>query len=85
MVEVWTHKDLHVPVLTKTTTPHGVQTERLSNVKPGEPPASMFQIPPNYKVMHAPNFAALQKPKLPELKLPKLPNIPKIQAPKLPG
>jgi hypothetical protein len=62
-----------------------VQTQRLSNVKPGEPPASTFQIPPGYKVIHAPNFAALPRPKLPELKLPKLPNIGTIEPPKRPG
>ena len=51
-MEVWTHTKLHLPLLTKTQGIPGLQSSVCKSVKGGEPPASLFQIPPGYKVFH---------------------------------
>lgn len=47
--EVWTSTKLQLPVLTKTTGDFGQQTCRCKYSDAVEPPASLFQIPPEYK------------------------------------
>jgi hypothetical protein len=49
--EVWTSTQLGVPVLTKVTTPSGVQTTYCKPAAMAEPDPSLFQIPPGYKVL----------------------------------
>jgi hypothetical protein len=50
-LEVWTHTKLKVPVLTKATGMPGLQSSVCKDAKGGEPPASLFQIPPGYKLI----------------------------------
>ncbi len=47
--EVWTSTKLQLPVLTKTTGDFGQQTCHCKYSDAVEPPASLFQIPPEYK------------------------------------
>ena len=49
--EVWTSSQLKMPVLTKVTTPSGVQTTLCKPAPMAEPDPSLFQIPPGYKVL----------------------------------
>ncbi len=49
-LEVWTHTKLKVPILTKAKGIPGLQSCVCKDAKGGEPPASLFQIPPGYKV-----------------------------------
>ena len=50
-LEVWTHTKLKVPVLTKANGMPGLQSSVCKDAKGGEPPASLFQIPPGYKLI----------------------------------
>ena len=50
-LEVWTHATLKVPVLTKTSGIPGLQSHTCKSAQGGEPPASLFQIPPGYKLV----------------------------------
>jgi hypothetical protein len=67
-LEVWTHAQLKVPLLTKANGIPGLQSSVCKSAKAGEPPASRFQIPPGYKLVQ-PKPPALPKPPAP----PKLP------------
>lgn len=50
--EIWTSEDLHVTVLKKHTDPRfGETVYRLTNIKIGEPDASLFQVPSGYKTI----------------------------------
>ena len=49
--EVWTSTQLKMPVLTKITTPAGVQTTYCKPAPMAEPNPSVFQIPPGYQVL----------------------------------
>jgi hypothetical protein len=48
--EVWTSTQLKVPVLTKITTPGGVQTTYCKPAPAAEPNPATFQIPPGYRL-----------------------------------
>ncbi len=49
--EIWTSDDLHGVVLKKHTDPRfGETVYRLTNIKLGEPDASLFQVPSGYKI-----------------------------------
>jgi hypothetical protein len=50
-LEVWTHTQLKVPLLTKASGVSGLQSSICKNAKGGEPPASLFRIPPDYKLV----------------------------------
>jgi hypothetical protein len=50
-LEVWTHAQLKVPLLTKANGMPGLKSSVCKSVKGGEPPASRFQIPPGYKLV----------------------------------
>jgi len=50
-LEVWTHTKLKIPVLTKANGMPGLQSSVCKDAKGGEPPASLFQIPPGYKLV----------------------------------
>jgi hypothetical protein len=52
-LEIWTHTQLKVPLLTKATGMPGLKASVCKNVKSGEPPPSKFQIPPGYKMVQA--------------------------------
>jgi len=56
VMEVWTSPKLLLPLATRVTGAMGKQTTMCKRLVPGEPPASAFQIPPDYKVIqpHAP-------------------------------
>jgi hypothetical protein len=47
---VWTSVKLKTPVLTKTSTAAGEQTTYCKPTATAEHPASVFQIPPGYKI-----------------------------------
>ena len=49
VTEVWTSTQLQVPVLTRITGPFGKQTCHCKNLSGAEPPASLFEIPADYK------------------------------------
>lgn len=50
--EIWTSQDLHGTVLKKHTDPRFGETEyRLTNIKLGEPDASLFQAPSGYRIL----------------------------------
>jgi hypothetical protein len=49
--EVWTSTHFKMPVLTKITTPGGVQTTYCKPSAAAEPDPSLFQVPPGYKVV----------------------------------
>ncbi len=54
-VETWTSPDLHTLVLQKRNDPRfGETVFRLTNIKQGEPDATLFQIPDNYKTLQGP-------------------------------
>jgi len=53
-VEVWTSPKLHLPLASRITSPLGTQTSMGKQVTAGEPPASQFQIPSNYKIIPPP-------------------------------
>jgi hypothetical protein len=65
IAEVWTSTELHIPVLTRITGPFGQQMCHCKNATAGEPPASAFQIPQDYKKIGFP-----QPPKPPSPPLP---------------
>jgi hypothetical protein len=50
-LEVWTHTHLKVPLLTKANGIPGLQSSVCKDAKGGEPSASLFQIPPGYKLI----------------------------------
>jgi hypothetical protein len=50
-LEVWTHAQLKVPLLTKANGMPGLQSSVCKDAKGGEPSASLFQIPPGYKLV----------------------------------
>lgn len=54
VTEMWTSTQHHLPVLTKTTGSFGKQTCRCKNLAGGEPPASLFRVPPGYKPVGGP-------------------------------
>jgi hypothetical protein len=62
-LEVWTHAQLKVPLLTKAIGMPGLQSSVCKNAKSGEPPASLFHIPPGYKLIE-PKPPALPHPRL---------------------
>lgn len=49
--EVWTSTQTKLPVLTKITTPGGVQTTYCKPAPAAEPNPALFQVPPGYKVV----------------------------------
>jgi len=49
IAEVWLSTKLQMPVLTRITGSFGQQMCHCKNTVAGEPPATAFQIPPNYK------------------------------------
>lgn len=53
-MEVWTSPKLQLPLASRVTTGMGTQTMIGKQITPGEPPASKFQIPPNYKLVPPP-------------------------------
>jgi len=61
-LEVWTHTKLKVPVLTKANGMPGLNSSVCKDAKGGEPPASLFQIPPGYKLVK-PQPPALPRPR----------------------
>lgn len=50
-VEQWTSTQLHVPMLTRVVGPGGYSVTNCTKAVPCSPPASMFQIPPHYKII----------------------------------
>ena len=51
VTETWYSNQLHTTVMTKTTDPRAGETVySLKNVKLAEPPATLFQVPSDYKV-----------------------------------
>jgi hypothetical protein len=51
VVDTWVSVDLHVVVLGKRSDPRvGDMTYRLINIKRGDPPASLFEVPAEYRV-----------------------------------
>jgi hypothetical protein len=50
-MEVWTHTKLKIPMLTKIHGVPGAPATLCKDAKPGEPPASLFQIPAGYKLV----------------------------------
>ena len=53
--EQWTSPDLKVDVLSESNDPRtGTSIYRLVNVKRGDPPASLFQVPPDFTVQTGP-------------------------------
>jgi hypothetical protein len=64
--EVWTSPELMLTVYSKDFDPRqGETVYRLSNIKLGEPQASLFKVPPGYEIKEAPPL-----PKLPALPAP---------------
>ncbi|MGH9638335.1 MAG: hypothetical protein ACRD72_26165 [Candidatus Angelobacter sp.] len=62
-VESWTSPDLHALVLQKRNDPRSGETVyRLTNIKKGEPDASLFQVPSNFKVEQGPHPPAPAPP-----------------------
>lgn len=49
VTEAWTSTQLQLPVLTRTTGSFGKQVCHCKNLSGMEPPASLFQVPPDYK------------------------------------
>jgi hypothetical protein len=49
VTEVWTSTELQVPVLTRITGAFGKQTCHCKNLAGGEPAASLFKVPADYK------------------------------------
>jgi hypothetical protein len=53
--EEWTSPDLKVLVLSETNDPRtGTSSHKLVNVRRGDPPASLFQVPADYTVVQGP-------------------------------
>jgi hypothetical protein len=53
--EEWTSPELKVLVLSESSDPRtGTSTYKLVNVKRGDPPASMFQVPSDFTIVQAP-------------------------------
>jgi hypothetical protein len=54
-VETWTSPDLHTTILQKRNDPRfGETVFQLTNIKQGEPDASLFQVPTGYKTVQGP-------------------------------
>jgi hypothetical protein len=71
--EVWTSTSLHVPILSRITGSFGQQICHCKNAVGGEPPASAFQIPADYKPAGLPAAPAMPAaPKAPAM--PKFPS-----------
>jgi hypothetical protein len=62
--EVWYSDDLHLDLLVRHSDSRvGTQTIGVSDLKREEPPASMFEVPPGYKIVDAtPTAAPAQQP-----------------------
>ena len=58
VTEVWTSPDLKTIVYSKRSDPRmGEQTFKLTNIVRGEPDASLFRVPPDFKLTDGPqNF-----------------------------
>ncbi len=54
VAEVWTSPLLNLPMLTRTKGSFGQMISHCRKAMPGEPPPSVFQIPPEYKQFHVP-------------------------------
>jgi hypothetical protein len=54
VLEVWTSPKLQLPLASRVTGGMGTQTTISQQITPGEPPASHFRIPPNYKILPPP-------------------------------
>ena len=55
VTEVWTSPDLKIIVSSKRSDPRmGDQTFQLTNVSRGEPDASLFSVPPDFKIIEGP-------------------------------
>jgi len=55
VTEVWTSPDLKTTVYSKRTDPRmGEQTFKLTNLVRTEPDASLFTVPPDFKIMDGP-------------------------------
>jgi hypothetical protein len=67
--EVWTSEKLKLPVLTKTTSAAGQQMCHCKYKEGVEPPATLFKIPPEYKMIPPPEPPQLPKPPQPVAKL----------------
>jgi len=83
VVESWVSTKTQIPVLTRITGPFGQSMCHCKNTVPGEPPASAFQIPPNYKQIGLP--AAPAPPPMPAMPAapapPPMPSMPKAPMP----
>jgi hypothetical protein len=54
VTETWRSDELHTNILTRHSDPRmGETTTRMTNIRKGEPPASLFEIPSDYKVVEA--------------------------------
>jgi len=62
VAETWVSTKLQMPVLSRITGSFGQQMCHCKNTVPGEPPASTFQIPPDYKQVGLPAAPAPPAP-----------------------
>jgi len=61
VTEMWMSPDLRVMVLDKHSDPRmGDFTMKLTNITRGDPPATLFQIPPDYTVVDEPGAFTLK-------------------------
>jgi hypothetical protein len=99
VAEIWTHTKLKMPVLTKTVGDFGQQICKCKyqDATMTPPPATMFQVPPDYKVVPVATtaeeakklMAAIpgvpQAPGLPQAPaMPQAPALPQVSAPTVP-
>jgi hypothetical protein len=62
VLETWFSPELQVVVLGKRSDPRvGDMTYRLVNIKRGEPPASLFEVPSEYRIEGEPNRRPLNE------------------------
>lgn len=59
--EIWTSTKFQLPVLTKTTGSFGEQVQRCRYTESGEPPLSVFQVPPGYQPPPAPSVPPIPR------------------------
>ena len=86
--ESWCAKELGTVLQNSYSDPRvGEITTRLSNIQQAHPPSSLFQVPPNYRIVDAaqatPSTPNIPAPKLPKVPTPTIPAVP--QAPTLPS
>ena len=55
VTETWLAPDLKITILIKSTSPElGEKTQKLTNISRAEPPADLFQPPPDYTLIDEP-------------------------------